>query len=217
MTEDRHPFAKSEVKPRDKLKSRAFRLKSASGTLTHARMSHGTQSSSGSLPTTNTNELAGHAVPASDAPQRGSRASAEAPREHGGRGGSIPRASAIGKRTGAASISDRGGRAWIAPALANGRCRRFSLYRWQYTMALSILHRVTGCALVGRAAAVRLLAGRGCERRRRRTKPRAAFFAHPLVRVLLIGFSFAFFYHLLNGVRHLTWDTGHGLERKARA
>jgi succinate dehydrogenase / fumarate reductase cytochrome b subunit len=42
-----------------------------------------------------------------------------------------------------------------------------------------------------------------------------SFFAHPLVRALLVGFSFAFFYHLLNGVRHLTWDTGHGLERKA--
>ena len=42
-----------------------------------------------------------------------------------------------------------------------------------------------------------------------------SFFAHPLIRVLLIGFSFAFFYHLLNGVRHLTWDTGHGLERQA--
>jgi succinate dehydrogenase / fumarate reductase cytochrome b subunit len=41
------------------------------------------------------------------------------------------------------------------------------------------------------------------------------FFGHGLVRVLLMGFSFAFFYHLLNGVRHLTWDTGHGMERKA--
>ena len=50
-------------------------------------MSQGTQSSSGSLPTTNTNELAGHAVsevPAS-APLR-----AEAPRELGGRGGLDP-------------------------------------------------------------------------------------------------------------------------------
>ena len=53
-------------------------------------MSHGTQSSSGSLPTTNTNELAGHAVPASDAPQASSRAKPEAPREHGGRGGLDP-------------------------------------------------------------------------------------------------------------------------------
>jgi succinate dehydrogenase / fumarate reductase cytochrome b subunit len=36
-----------------------------------------------------------------------------------------------------------------------------------------------------------------------------------VVRILLIGFSFAFFYHLLNGARHMTWDTGQGLERKA--
>jgi hypothetical protein len=52
-------------------------------------MSHGTQSSSGSLPTTNTNELAGHAVPASGAPPAEQRKAA-APREHGGRGGLDP-------------------------------------------------------------------------------------------------------------------------------
>ncbi len=40
-------------------------------------------------------------------------------------------------------------------------------------------------------------------------------FAHPLIKLLLIGFSFAFFYHLMNGVRHLVWDTVHGLERKS--
>jgi succinate dehydrogenase / fumarate reductase cytochrome b subunit len=40
-------------------------------------------------------------------------------------------------------------------------------------------------------------------------------FAHPLTKAALVGFSFAFFYHLLNGVRHLAWDTGHGLERKS--
>jgi len=50
-------------------------------------MSHGTQSSSGSLPTTNTNELADHA--ASDVPQAPSR-KADAPREQGGRGGLDP-------------------------------------------------------------------------------------------------------------------------------
>ncbi len=59
-------------------------------------MSHGTQSSSGSLPTTNTNELAGHAAPvaapvatpAAGAPP--AQAAAEVPREHGGRGGLDP-------------------------------------------------------------------------------------------------------------------------------
>lgn len=52
-------------------------------------MSHGTQSSSGSVPTTNTNELAGHATPAVGATQPTQRA-AEVPREHGGRGGLDP-------------------------------------------------------------------------------------------------------------------------------
>jgi succinate dehydrogenase / fumarate reductase, cytochrome b subunit len=89
-----------------------------------------------------------------------------------------------------------------------------TVYRWQYTMALSILHRVTGCALsVGMLLFVYWLvaAASGAES----YESAMRFFAHPLVRLVLFGFSFAFFYHLLNGVRHLTWDTGHGLERKA--
>ena len=81
-------------------------------------------------------------------------------------------------------------------------------------MALSILHRVTGCALsVGLLLFVYWLIAAASGR----TMYYQArdFFGHPLVRVMLIGFSFAFFYHLLNGVRHMTWDTGHGLERKS--
>jgi hypothetical protein len=51
-------------------------------------MSHGKQSSSGSLPTTNTNELAGHAA---SAPERDAEPKAQqAPREIGGRGGLDP-------------------------------------------------------------------------------------------------------------------------------
>ena len=52
-------------------------------------MSHGTQSSSGSLPTTNTNELAGHAASATGTQQQ-APPSAEVAREHGGRGGLDP-------------------------------------------------------------------------------------------------------------------------------
>jgi succinate dehydrogenase / fumarate reductase cytochrome b subunit len=90
----------------------------------------------------------------------------------------------------------------------------FLTYRWQYTMALSILHRVTGCALsVGLLLLAYWLLAAATGKAEYDTA--RAFFGHGLVRVLLIGFSFAFFYHLLNGVRHLTWDTGHGMERKA--
>jgi succinate dehydrogenase / fumarate reductase cytochrome b subunit len=89
-----------------------------------------------------------------------------------------------------------------------------TVYRWQYTMSLSILHRVTGCALsVGLLLLVYWLVAAASGEEAYATA--RSFFAHPLVRVLLVGFSLAFFYHLLNGVRHLTWDTGHGLERKA--
>jgi succinate dehydrogenase / fumarate reductase, cytochrome b subunit len=81
-------------------------------------------------------------------------------------------------------------------------------------MALSILHRVTGCALsAGLLLFVYWLVAAASGREAYESASR--FFAHPLIRVLLVGFSFAFFYHLLNGVRHMTWDTGHGLERKA--
>jgi succinate dehydrogenase / fumarate reductase cytochrome b subunit len=30
--------------------------------------------------------------------------------------------------------------------------------------------------------------------------------------LLLFGWSLALFYHLCNGIRHLVWDTGRGLE-----
>ncbi|MBM0105112.1 succinate dehydrogenase, cytochrome b556 subunit [Steroidobacter sp. S1-65] len=93
----------------------------------------------------------------------------------------------------------------------------FMMYRWQYSNTLSILHRVTGCALTaGLLLFVYWLVAVA-------SGPEAyaeaqSVFAHPLTRVLLVGFSFAFFYHLLNGIRHLVWDAGYGFEKpRARA
>jgi len=80
-------------------------------------------------------------------------------------------------------------------------------------MALSILHRITGCALsVGLLLLVYWLVALdgGVES----YVQAQSVFAHPLIRAALIAFSFAFFYHLLNGVRHLVWDLGHGFEKK---
>ena len=31
--------------------------------------------------------------------------------------------------------------------------------------------------------------------------------------LLLLGWSFSFFYHLMNGIRHLVWDVGLGFEK----
>src|SRR5262245_61048536 len=85
----------------------------------------------------------------------------------------------------------------------------FLSYRLQYTMALSFLHRLTGCALsVGLLLFVYWLvsAATGAQA----YEQALSVLAHPLGKALLFGFSFAFFYHLMNGVRHLVWDTGHG-------
>jgi len=78
-------------------------------------------------------------------------------------------------------------------------------------MTLSILHRVTGVAMsMGLIVLVVWLvaAAAGSAEYERFVE----LMASPLGRLLLIGWSFAFFFHLMNGVRHLVWDSGRGFE-----
>lgn len=100
------------------------------------------------------------------------------------------------------------------PANAARPLSPFLNYKWRYTMALSFLNRVTGCALtVGSLLFVYWLVAisNGAD-----TYAAAQqVFAHPFVKFLLVVFSYSFFYHLLGGVRHLVWDTGYGLERRS--
>ncbi len=89
----------------------------------------------------------------------------------------------------------------------------FMHYRWQYTNTLSILHRLTGIFLAfGLIALVYwlvALAG-GPEP----YAEAAAVLSSPLGTLALIAWSLSFFYHFLNGIRHLFWDAGHGFELK---
>lgn len=88
----------------------------------------------------------------------------------------------------------------------------FMSYRWQYTMALSFLHRATGCALsVGLLLLVYWLAAAASGAQAYEKAQQV--FAHPLIRLAVVAFSFSFFYHLMNGVRHLVWDAGYGFEK----
>ena len=88
-----------------------------------------------------------------------------------------------------------------------------SIYRWPVTMASSILHRATGIVMaVGFILLVGWLfdAASGPE-------VYAGFvdvMDSTLGLIVLVGFSWAFFYHLANGIRHLVWDTGRGLEKE---
>ncbi len=85
------------------------------------------------------------------------------------------------------------------------------VYRWQITMALSILHRFTGVALaVGTLLLLWWLIAAAAG-------PGAYDVAQNFIggwfgRVLLFGWTVALFYHLCNGVRHLVWDAGWGFE-----
>ena len=86
------------------------------------------------------------------------------------------------------------------------------VYRFAYTMALSILHRATGIALsVGMLLlAWWLVAAAGSESSYAQVV--TCLWSLP-GRVVLFGFSFAFFYHLCAGLRHLAWDLGYGFEK----
>ncbi len=83
------------------------------------------------------------------------------------------------------------------------------IYRWQITSVLSILHRLTGLwlgvGLLALSVAIWLVAPAPAAYR-----SYAHFLTSPLGLILLVSWSFCFFYHLLNGIRHLFWDLGHG-------
>jgi succinate dehydrogenase / fumarate reductase cytochrome b subunit len=101
----------------------------------------------------------------------------------------------------------------MADAKAGGTERPLSphlqVYRWTIPMALSILHRVSGVALyAGTLLLVWWIAATAAG-------PDAYANAQLVVgsflgRLVLFGFSLALVYHLLNGIRHLVWDTGRG-------
>ncbi len=85
------------------------------------------------------------------------------------------------------------------------------VYRFQWTMALSILHRITGVALaVGSLLLVYWLASAAGGPETFATAQ--AIVGSFLGRLFLFGWTFALFYHLCNGIRHLVWDAGYGLE-----
>ena len=88
-----------------------------------------------------------------------------------------------------------------------------SVYRMsRYTLASSIFNRFTG---IGLSVALVLLVywlvsvagGAGSQARATR------LLSLPLMKLVYAACIITFCYHLVAGIRHLVWDTGHGLER----
>tara|TARA_B100000676_G_scaffold2325_1_gene2094 strand:- start:5295 stop:5744 length:450 start_codon:yes stop_codon:yes gene_type:complete len=88
------------------------------------------------------------------------------------------------------------------------------VYKPQLTSVMSIMHRATGIALaVGTLLLVFwLIAAATGERTFGDIQ---AFNASLIGKLLLFGWSFALFYHLCNGIRHLFWDAGKGFGLEA--
>jgi succinate dehydrogenase / fumarate reductase, cytochrome b subunit len=87
-----------------------------------------------------------------------------------------------------------------------------TVYRWAYTMTLSILHRVSGVVLaltlLGFVAWL-VSASRG-EAAYAAALPLLTSAPSKLLMVLAVA---ALIYHFCNGLRHLAWDMGWGFER----
>ena len=86
------------------------------------------------------------------------------------------------------------------------------IYKLTLTMMMSIAHRLTGVALyfgtllvawwlLAAASSPNAYAGVG------------AFMSSFFGRLVLFGYTWALLHHMLGGIRHLIWDTGHGLDK----
>jgi succinate dehydrogenase / fumarate reductase cytochrome b subunit len=87
-----------------------------------------------------------------------------------------------------------------------------TVWRWGPGMLVSILHRITGGALSVAGLALLVwwlvaIAGGPVAYARL-----AEATQHPVGMIVLVGITWAFFQHLLSGIRHLVLDTGAGYE-----
>jgi succinate dehydrogenase / fumarate reductase cytochrome b subunit len=88
------------------------------------------------------------------------------------------------------------------------------IYKPQLTSVLSISHRITGVFLgVGTLFLVWWLiaAASGGSA----FAVAQGFFGSWLGLLMLFGWSYSFFFHLCNGIRHLVWDAGYGFDLRS--
>ncbi|MEN3793338.1 succinate dehydrogenase, cytochrome b556 subunit [Fulvimarina sp. MAC3] len=88
-----------------------------------------------------------------------------------------------------------------------------TIYKFRPTMAMSIVHRITGGALYfGTILIVWWLAAAASGEEAFETA--SWFFGSFFGILILMGYSWALFHHALGGIRHFIWDTGHGLSKE---
>jgi len=101
------------------------------------------------------------------------------------------------------------------PTTAQPLSPHLQIYRWTWTMAMSVAHRITGTALYGGTALVAIWlvalasgpAAYGWV---------AGFFGSFFGKLILFVYTWILLHHMLGGIRHFVWDAGVGFDRTQR-
>ena len=89
------------------------------------------------------------------------------------------------------------------------------IYSPMLTMMMSIVHRITGIGLyAGTLLLAWWLIAAATDARAFATV--TAVMTSILGRLVLFGFTWALFHHMLGGIRHFIWDTGRGMDHPER-
>jgi succinate dehydrogenase / fumarate reductase cytochrome b subunit len=90
-----------------------------------------------------------------------------------------------------------------------------SVWRPTMTYVMSIVHRITGGALyVGVLLLAWFLLATSMDAAA--FGAASAFLNSILGRLILFGFTWALFHHMLGGIRHFIWDAGYGMDAPER-
>ncbi|HHY49509.1 MAG TPA: succinate dehydrogenase, cytochrome b556 subunit [Alphaproteobacteria bacterium] len=81
------------------------------------------------------------------------------------------------------------------------------IYRFTLTMAMSILHRITGAANYAGTLLLVLWLGAAALGEAAFASVNALFGSW-IGQVVLFGYTWSLFHHMLGGLRHFVWDTG---------
>lgn len=100
-------------------------------------------------------------------------------------------------------------------AVARPLSPHLQIYSWTWTMAMSVIHRITGSALyVGTLLIVYWLVSLAAGPEAFETAQ--AVFGSVIGRFVLFGYTWALLHHMAGGIRHFVWDFGLAFERNAR-
>ena len=102
-----------------------------------------------------------------------------------------------------------------APRRARPLSPHLGIYRVTMTMTMSIVHRITGFGLyVGVLLLAWFLIAASSDAATFAVF--SAFIESIIGRIILFGFTWALFHHMIGGLRHIVWDAGYGMEAPLR-